>query len=117
MVVVEMRIKGESITVIRPSVEYDELYELIECDPEREQVENVLIAPGRDTQDMDEKRQNGDKVWLTLHFPKTYTDGLRGCQIEVYGQVYDVVGDPQPYMQSNTPGQWNRPVEVVLNAG
>jgi hypothetical protein len=27
----------------------------------------------------------------------------------VRGIQYEVVGDPQPYTASNTPGDWNRP--------
>lgn len=107
---------GETVTVIRPSVALDELGEPVEGEPERETVENVLVAPGATT-DMDETRPQGVSVAFTLHFPKGYGKSLRGCSVEVRGTVYEVVGDPQPYTEANVPGQWSMPVEVTRHDG
>lgn len=74
-------------------------------------VDNVLIAPAS-TDDMEAARVNGYTLALTLHFPKTWTASLQGCRITVGGEVYRVVGDPHPYMDENTPTDWNRPVNV-----
>lgn len=107
---------GETVEVVRPVVEYDELNEPVEGEPETELVDNVLVAPGSTT-DMDEKRPQGVSVVFTLHFPKTYTKPLRGCQIKVRGTLYEVVGDPQPYTEANVPGDWSMPVEVMRHDG
>ena len=107
---------GETVAVIRPSVALDELGEPVEGEPERETVENVLVAPGATT-DMDETRPQGVSVVFTLHFPKGYGKSLRGCSVEVRGTAYEVVGDPQPYTEANVPGQWSMPVEVTRHDG
>lgn len=100
----------EQVTVVRDSVSYDDLGEPIYGDPEREQVD-VLVHPGTTT-DLDATRPNGVEVVFALHFPKSYTKSLQACRIEVRGDTYEVVGDPQPYTPENTPGNWNLPVEV-----
>lgn len=109
-------ILGETVTVIRKNVTRDELNEPVECEPTRETVDNVLVAPGATT-DMDETRPEGVNVVLTLHFPKGYGKPLRGCSVEVRGVPYEVVGDPQPYTEENVPGQWSMPVEVTSHDG
>ena len=47
---------------------------------------------------------------------KTWTTSLRGCEI-VFGDAwsgrYRVIGDPAPYIEANTPGDWWMPVQVV----
>lgn len=100
----------EQITVIRESITYDDLGEPNYGEPDREQVD-VLVQPGSTT-DLDASRPNGVEVVFTLHFPKLYTKSLQACRIEVRGDTYEVVGDPQPYTATNTPGAWNLPVEV-----
>ena len=81
-----------------------------------ESVENVLIAPGEPS-DIISSTQDGDEVLLTLHFPKTYTSSLAGLRVRVYGDLYKVIGDPRPYQEQNTPGEWNRPVKVRADNG
>lgn len=100
----------EQVTVVRDNISYDDLGEPIYGDQEREQVD-VLVQPGTTT-DLDATRPNGVEVVFTLHFPKSYTKSLQACRIEVRGDTYEVVGDPQPYTATNTPGAWNLPVEV-----
>lgn len=100
----------EQVTVVRDNVSYDDLGEPIFAEPEREKID-VLVQPGS-TADLDATRPNGVEVVFTLHFPKTYTKSLQDCRIEVRGKQYEVVGDPQPYTATNTPGAWNLPVEV-----
>lgn len=103
--------RGETVTVVRDQVTYDDLGEPTYGEPEREQVSDVLVQPGSTT-DLDATRPNGVEVVFTLHFPKSYTRPLQACRIEVRGDTYEVVGDPQPYTVTNTPGAWNLPVEV-----
>ena len=82
-------------------------------------VDNVLIVPGA-SPDLEAGRPEGVKVGYTLHFPKSYTASLEGCLVTLpapYGGTYKVVGDPQPYMDANTPTPWNRPVEVEAAHG
>lgn len=81
-----------------------------------EPVANVLPQPGA-TSDLEASRPNGVTVSMTFHFPKTYTASLRGCMIMYGGREYTVIGDPQPYLDENCPGEWNRPVECGVCDG
>lgn len=109
-------IQGESVVVVRPSTGRDELGEPIVGEPTREPVGNVVVCPGA-TADLDASRPAGVTVALTLCFPKTYTGSLKGCKVEVRGDAYEVVGDPEPYTETNTPGDWNLTVEVTRTDG
>lgn len=101
-------IQGEAIVVMRPSSE--------EVDPfgspikaySSETVENVVIHPSDPSDYTDSNRPEGATIQWVLHFPKTFTDSLRECKVEVRGEVYDIEGDPMPYMDVNTPTPWNR---------
>ncbi len=75
-----------------------------------ETVSGVLPAPGA-TSDLDAARPDGAKVDMTFHFPKAYTASLKGCLVTYGGRVFKVVGDPQPYVCGNVPGEWGRAVE------
>lgn len=84
-----------------------------------ESVAGVLVVPGA-TADLEASRPDGVKVAYTLHFPKSYTAGLDGCEVvlpEPWAGTYRVVGDPRPYMGANTPGRWDRAVEVEAAHG
>lgn len=100
----------EQVTVIRENISYDDLGEPTYGEPEREVVD-ALVQPGS-TADLDATRPNGVEVVFTLHFPKTYTKSLQQCHVKVRGNTYEVIGDPQSYTKANTPGAWNKPVEV-----
>lgn len=106
--------KGEAVEVLRP-VE-DELDDMGEPTIlwESETVENVLCAPST-TEDLEATRPDGVKVSVTFHFPKTYKKSLRGCKVLYNQNEYRIIGNPIPYMEQNTPGQWNYPAlaEVV----
>lgn len=73
-------------------------------------VDGVIPQPGA-TSDLEASRPDGVSVAVTFHFPKAYTASLRGCRIRYAGREFRVIGDPQPYLDANTPGEWNRPVE------
>lgn len=84
-----------------------------------EQVDNVLVAPGS-TSLLDASRPEGVSVAYTLHFPKTYTDSLEGCEIVLpapWAGSYWVIGDPRQYIDVDTPTDWDRPVEVAAAHG
>jgi hypothetical protein len=113
-------IRGTAVTVLRPSAPtVDRLGNEVPGEPVPEVVENVLVVPGA-TADMEASRPAGVTVALTLHFPKAYAASLRGCSVELaapWAGTYRVIGDPQPYMDDNTPTPWNRPVEVEVAHG
>lgn len=108
-------IPDEAVTVIRPTVERDDLGEPIEAGASREEV-RCVVCPGS-TSDLGAERPNGVQVVYTLHFPKAYAGSLRGCSVEVRGTRYDVVGDPQRTSEAATPGPWNMAVEVARADG
>lgn len=108
-------IPTEAVTVLRPTVERDDLGEINEGEPVREEV-RCVVCPGA-TSDMDATRPEGVTVSYTLHFPKTFTGSLVGCSVEVRGTRYDVVGDPQRTTDAATPGPWNLAVEVTRADG
>lgn len=73
---------------------------------------DVLAAP-TSTQDVEGTiRPNGDEITMDFYIPKTYTASLRGRQIHHQGNIYEVIGDPQPYPEENTPTRWNRVVHA-----
>lgn len=109
-------IKGESVVVARPQVVYDALGESDTTTTERTTVDDVIVTPGA-TSDMAASRPEGIHVSFSLGFPKRYQKPLRGCFVEVRGQLYKVVGDPQPYSAQNVPGAHNYTVEVTRSDG
>ena len=69
---------------------------------------DVLAAPAS-TQDVEGTiRPNGDEIIMDFYLPKSYAGSLRGRRIHYLGEVYEVIGDPQPYPEENTPTRWNR---------
>lgn len=111
-------IRGETVTVIRelrvgtlPGNTPD--YQRVETP-----VENVLIDPSPGADVVESNRPDGARLEYRLHFPKTFTDSLRGAEVIVRGGLpLRVEGDPQPYTDANTPGPWNRPVDVFTVKG
>lgn len=112
--VVQM-IKPETVNVLSYQQTYDEIGE-----PEGETITetavDVIVAPGA-TDDLSSSRPEGVSVAYTLHFPKTWTGSLRGCKVRVRGEVYTVIGDPQPYTLTNTPTPYYLPCEVTRADG
>ena len=110
-----MMIRGSRVKVIAPNFEgTDRFGEPVETTPTETYVDDVLIAPSA-TEDLEASRPDGATVSLTLHFPKTFTGDLRGCEVELEGLhagTYRVIGEPKPYMTENTPTRWHLPVEV-----
>ena len=109
-------IQGETVTVIRRTEKRDELGEPSGLTEGREEVRNVVVAPGP-TADLDAARPEGVTVAFTLCFPKSYVGELRGCFVLVRGTEYAVVGNPQRYTPENTPGDWNMTAEVSRTDG
>lgn len=103
--------KPESVEVEWNKTTLDDLGEVETRVTESIDVE-VLVCPAS-TQDLAGERINGTEVVYTLHFPKTWSESLRGAFVWVRGEKYAVKGDPQPYTQENNPLPWNLSVEVV----
>lgn len=82
-------------------------------------VSGVLIAVGSTSDLADSNRPEGVSVAYTLYFPKTFdaSESLRGKRIKVYGDWYEVIGDPKPWLNPMTPTDWNRVVEVSATHG
>lgn len=108
-------IKPEEVTVVRRALAMDDLGE---PNGETETAETVMcvVAPGA-TADLAASRPNGVSVAYTLHFPKGYTESLYRAHVLVRGEEFAVVGDPKPYSDANTPGRYNRAVEVTCAYG
>ena len=85
-----------------------------------EPVPNVLVCPA-DTMDADESlgadRPRGTRHAYALHFPQEYGKPLRGCRVEVRGEVLEVEGDPLAYAPGLTPGEWDRKAKASAVRG
>ena len=79
-------------------------------------VENVLVVPAT-LDERDYLRPEGISVTYTLHFPRGYSQSLRGAYVTVRGDEYRVVGDPAPYTEGNVRGLWTMPVSVGRSDG
>ena len=112
-------LSGETVAVLTQSVAYDEHMEAVEK-WEREDVDNVLVAPGSTASVEDTARPYGTRAVFTLGFPKTFSKRLRGCRVIVRcpdggdenEHTYSVIGDPQPNNAENCPTQWWYTAEV-----
>lgn len=115
-----MSIKGVTVTVKRPSgLTSDRFNNLIPSKATSETVDNVLISPGA-TNDLEAARPDGVQVAYTLHFPKGYTGVLEDCIITLpspWSCDCNVIGNPTPYIDANTPTPWDMPVEVEYAHG
>ena len=82
-----------------------------------ETVGNVLAAVGPTSSIGDSNRPEGVSVAYTLYFPKSYGGSLEKARVWVYGDWFDVIGDPRPWLDPEPPGDWNRTVEVTSTHG
>lgn len=80
-------------------------------------VGNVLAAVGPTSSIGESNRPEGVSVAYTLYFPKSYRGSLEKASVLVYGEWFDVVGDPRPWIDPEPPGDWNRVVEVTAVHG
>lgn len=108
--------KGRTVTVLRPVPgAVDPFGAPTVASVSREDVENVLVSqPSTDAIEQT-TRQYGAACELTLNFPKTYTEPLRGCSIEMpapWSGVFEVIGEPIPLQPDLCPDERNRDVHV-----
>ena len=73
---------------------------------EPEAVAGCLIAPGT-PEGISASRPDGATVAATAHFPRGYSEELRGAQVSADGSSWlDVDGDPRPFPDGAVPGRW-----------
>lgn len=83
-----------------------------------EQVDNVLVAQGSQSNSTDSTRPDGVQVAFTLYFPRSWAyRSLKGDSVLIDGNEYKVVGNPRPYDGGLHPTQWNLEVEVSESEG
>lgn len=112
-------IRGTTVTVYTPYQTGTDRFNNVVYGLTGADVSDVLIAPGA-TDELEASRPEGVSVAYTLHFPKTYMQSLEGCEVELhapYSGTYRVIGNPQPYMDANTPTRWHMPVEIEAAHG
>lgn len=105
--------KGRTVAVLRPKTRFVDGDAVKEWT--RETVGNVLAAPAATSAQGEEGRPDGTVAALALAFPRTYAESLRGCEVELDGRRYAVVGDPIACDACPTP--WNRTAEAVRADG
>ncbi len=110
-------IKGETISVLRPSTNSQDPFGAPVVEYSEESVDNVVIHPADPSDYTDTNRPEGAIIQWVLHFPKTYTESLRECKVVVRGGTYDIEGDPMPFMDVNTPTPWNRRAYALRTEG
>ena len=103
--------RGSPVTVLHPEIVEHDSMNCAVVEWRGEEVDGCLWSFG--TADLGPDRPNGARNTVTVHFPKSYEKGLRGCRVRVCGHTYDVVGDPMPLMGENCPTPWNRAAEGV----
>lgn len=106
--------KGEPVTVLVPTITYDQATKDEIVSYAEQPVDNVLFASPSTEQIEEAMNLFGVHAQYVLHFPQEYTDSLRGCKVmrPRDGRTYTVAGDPQPYPPENCPTDWNRGVTV-----
>lgn len=114
-------LRGVSVMVLRPTQgSTDPFGAPVEGEPAREEVDNVIVDRPSDSDVESTTRQFGVSCDLTLHFPKAYHAGLRGCSVALpapWSGAFEVLGDPMPYDPELTPGAHDRPVHVRRSVG
>ena len=104
-------LSGETVTLLTPTDGHDEHMDEVRAWV-REDVADVLVAPGSTSDVLDSSRPDGTRVAYTLGFPKTFSASLRGCHVIVRGVEHAVIGDPQPNNAANCPTPWWYTAEV-----
>ena len=124
---------GESITIKRPHITYDEhMDEVIEygesvesaesaesSEDGYEHLDNVLFGTPSADDISTAERLHGMKATYTLSIPQSYTLPLRDCIIvrDWDGTEWQVIIDKPPLPTQLTPTAWNREVVVGVEHG
>lgn len=110
--------RGETITLIhRVKAGYDPGGGII-WNTREEQVDDVLIQDGSQSNSTDPTRPDGIRTAKTIHMPRAWPyRSLRGAKARIDGVEYTVIGDPRPYTGGMTPTRWNLTVELADTRG
>ena len=109
---------GEDVLVLLPGEPTeDDFGDIIAGDPVEVVVHDVLFDPGKTDDMLSSTRPDGYESTVTFHFPKTFSERLRGAHIIHGDHVYSVIGDPVPFMAENTPTRWHMAVKAEVTDG
>lgn len=110
--------RGETITLIHRVKAGDDPGGGIIWNTREEQVDDVLIQDGSQSNLTDGIRPDGIQVAKTIHMPRAWPyRSLRGAKARIDGVEYTVIGDPRPYTGGITPTRWNLTVELADTRG
>lgn len=110
--------KGETITLIHRTPAGHDPGGGIIWNTREEQVDDVLIQDGSQSNSTDGIRPAGIQVAKTIHMPRAWPyRSLRGAKAVIDGVAYTVIGDPRPYTGGITPTRWNLTVELAATRG
>lgn len=76
------------------------------------EVENILICPVSTEDITDGLQLYGKHAVYELCIPKEDTHNWEDRTVEFYGQKWRTFGIPMEWMNSLTPGPWNRKIKV-----
>ena len=111
-------LSGETVMLLRQTTSYDENKDEV-ISYQEETIDNVLF--GRpSTEQVDEiMRLYSVEISYALGIPKTFTGSLRGCKVRRLrdGQVFSIMGNPQPLPTELCPTPWNREALAVIVDG
>lgn len=106
--------RGETITLIHRVKAGEDPGGGIIWNTREEQVDDVLIQDGSQSNSTDPTRPDGIRTAKTIHMPRAWPyRSLRGAKARIDGVEYTVIGDPRPYTGGITPTRWNLTVELA----
>ena len=101
---------GETVHILRPEFDYSTGDAVATWS--RERVDGVLVGPASTSGIADAMRPEGTRTVYRLAFPKGYSRSLRGCRVEISGEVFEVRGDPRP-VRRRLLSRWSMEAEAV----
>jgi hypothetical protein len=96
-VIIKRRVEGEPDSMGEPIITWEE-----------EVVSNVLVASSESGRIEQDGRELGTDDTVNVYFPKAYEGRLKDCRIVLWGDDWDILGDPQGYLSDISPTLWNR---------
>lgn len=111
-------IQGESITVYPVTFDGKDSYgNAAKADVAPVTVEDVLIAPDDAVSTIEDGRPNATAIGYSLYIPKGTEVPWYGASVDIYGDRYEVIGDPKPYPPQLVPTGRNLHVRCVRYVG
>ncbi len=111
-------IQGESITVYPVSFDEKDSYgNAVKRELEPMVIDDVLIAPDDAVSLMGDGRPNATAIGYSLYIPKGIEIKWLGANVDIYGERYQVIGDPKPYPSHLVPTSRNLHVKAIRYVG